>query len=55
MARTFKSEWSRPDGWHITKRMDRKARQPQRDRVAFDADLAADAEAQEASYTPKVA
>lgn len=44
MARTVKAEYHSPDGWHIGKRLERQARQPQRDRAAFAADLALDAE-----------
>ena len=41
MSRTFKDE-HRTDGYHIGHRLERQARQPQRNRRAFAADLALD-------------
>jgi hypothetical protein len=41
MARTAKWEHA-SDSWHIGHRLERQARQPQRDRAAFSADLALD-------------
>lgn len=44
MARTDKDEHA-TDGMHTTFRLERQSRQPQRDRVAFEADLALDSDA----------
>jgi hypothetical protein len=44
MSATYKTEWDRPDGWHITKRLERKARPAGRDAQVFEADLALDEE-----------
>jgi hypothetical protein len=41
VAQTVKWE-HRTDSFHLNHRLERQARQPQRDRVAFDADLALD-------------
>lgn len=41
MSRTVKNEHP-SDGFHVGHRLERQARQPQRDRVAFAADLALD-------------
>jgi hypothetical protein len=48
MSRTAKTEWHRPDGWHDTQRLARKARPAGRAQVAFVADLALDQDEEEA-------
>jgi hypothetical protein len=44
MSATCKTEWHRPDGWHLTKRLERQARPAGRDAQVFAADLALDEE-----------
>jgi hypothetical protein len=44
MARTVKTEWSKPDGWHISMRLERKARTAGRLVKVIEAELAADEE-----------
>lgn len=43
MSRTSKSEWSRPDGFHLTNRLERQARPGGRLRSVIDFEMAADA------------
>ncbi len=40
MSRTTKTEWHHPDGWHVTKRLERKARPAGAIKKAFEEDLA---------------
>lgn len=42
MSRTAKSEWSRPDGFHLTNRLERQARPAGRLRTVVEFELAAD-------------
>lgn len=42
MSRTSKAEWSRPDGFHLTNRLERQARPGGRLRSVIDFELAAD-------------
>lgn len=44
MARTWKREWSNPDGFHLWHRNERLARPAGRDAKAFYEDLALDRE-----------
>lgn len=39
MARTTKTEWTRPDGWHVSCRLERKARPAGRLRRLVEAEL----------------
>lgn len=43
MSRTSKSEWSRPDGSHMSNRLERQARPGGRLRSVIDFEMAADA------------
>lgn len=51
MSRTAKTEWSRPDGFHLTNRLERQARSAGRLRSVVEFELAAD-EASVASGLP---
>jgi hypothetical protein len=42
VARTVKQEWSGPDGWHVGRRLERKARPAGRILDILDAEMAAD-------------
>lgn len=44
MSKTTKREYHRPDGWHLGKRLERKARPAGRHAKAAQADLALDEE-----------
>lgn len=39
MSRTVKQEWSKPDGWHLTKRLERKARPAGRIKLLAEQDV----------------
>ena len=39
MSRTVKTEWHSPDGFHIGRRLERKARPAGADKKAFEEDL----------------
>lgn len=47
MSRTVKTEWSAPDGWHVGRRLERKARPAGRMRAILEAEREAHGEDEE--------